>query len=79
MQLRYLQVCGQVSTLTDTTTLTLTGSGSISHFMCLSAFCEHNRRQTGGQRKPLALPWRRAWGRTWIWSMESMMIMMLPW
>ena len=60
MQVRYLQVCGQVSTLTDTTTLTLTGSGSISHFMCLSAFCGHKLRQTGSQRNTLLLPWRRA-------------------
>lgn len=33
----HLQAWGQVSTLTDTTTLTLTGRGSINHFMCLSA------------------------------------------
>lgn len=33
----YLQACGQLSTFTDTTTLTFTGSGSISHFICFSA------------------------------------------
>lgn len=38
----YLHACGHVSTFTDTITLTFTGSGSISHFICFSACLKTN-------------------------------------
>ena len=77
----YLQACGHVSTLTDTTTRTLTGRGSISHFMCLSACwikADRIYKSCSGGNECTVECRLKKWACTCIWSMESMMMMMFP-